>query len=91
MLRLTRIVQTPAQIQLTIDGRLVADQVPLLDGEIGRCLAHATRLVLQLDGVTYIDEAGLALLKRWRGQTVCLRGGSPFVQALLQRAGLTDA
>lgn len=92
MFRLTRTAQTPTTAVLTIDGLLSADQVPLLADEIGRCRQQCTRLILQLDGVGQIDPEGIALLQQWCGADgdpkVVLQGGSPFLRALLHRAGL---
>lgn len=88
MLRLTLMAQTPQQAVLKVDGQITADQVPLLAEEIGRLGQQSACLVLVLDGVAHIDPEGLELLKQWPGPPLRLRGGSPFVRALLSIEGL---
>lgn len=44
--------------------------------------------MLDLQGVQFIDRQGIALLKRWGGEGVVLRDGTPFIQALLAAHGV---
>ena len=88
MLRLTLVAQTPQQAVLNVDGQITADQVPLLAKEIGRLGQQSASLILVLDGVGHIDPEGLDLLKQWSGPPLQLRGGSPFLRALLSSGGL---
>lgn len=87
MLRLTRTAHTV----LTVDGRLTTAHLPLLDAEIAAGLQQAPQLTLRLNGLVHIDAEGLARLKQWCDCGVALEGGSPYVRALLQRAGLETA
>ena len=88
MLRLTVTSQTSREIVLKVEGWITGGQVPLLEEEGTRRLQQAERLVLDLHGVRSIDRAGIALLKRWAGEWLVLRGGSSFIQTLLQTNGL---
>jgi len=91
MLRLTLLSQTAAAVVVAIDGWVCAGDVLLLEQEGMRWLGEAERLVLDLNGLRFIDREGLDLLERWAGkQLVVLRGGSPFVRKLLERRGLTS-
>ena len=76
MLRLTVRTQTPREVVLAVDGRVAGDNVQLLKREGERCQQEAPRLVLDLEGVQSIDEAGLALLRTWSGSGLVLHGGA---------------
>ena len=88
MIRLTIQSQTPEEVVLQVDGWVSGKNVPILEQEGTRLLREAQRLVLDLKGVQFIDEAGIALLQRWSGERLVLRGGSSFIQALLKAHGL---
>ena len=88
MMRLTVHAQTPDAVTLAVHGKVAGPDVEVLEAEGQRHLRAAGRLVLVLDGVQFIDEAGLALLQRWSGPRLEMRGGSPFVRALLSGGGL---
>ena len=84
MLRLTIVSQSVEEIVLKVDGWLAGESVDLLERE-GLChLQEAGRLVLDLEGVRFIDQAGIALLQQWSGERLVLRGGSSFVRMLLK-------
>lgn len=80
--------QNPEETVLIPYGRLAGPEVQLLAQEGQPHLAQAGTLTLDLDGIRFIDDAGVALLQRWLGQGLVLRGGSPFLKALLVAAGL---
>jgi|AP95_1055475.scaffolds.fasta_scaffold23068_1 anti-anti-sigma regulatory factor len=88
MLRLTVRTQTPREVVLAVDGRVAGDNVQLLKREGERCQQEAPRLVLDLEGVQSIDEAGLALLRTWSGSGLVLHGGPAYLRALLAAEGL---
>lgn len=84
MIRLTIQSQTPEEVVLQVDGWVSGKNVPILEQEGTRLLRETERLVLDLKGVQFIDEAGIALLQRWSGERLVLRGGSSFIRALLK-------
>lgn len=88
MLRITLESHTLEEVILAVAGWLAGDDVELMEQEIGRWYQEDRRLVLDLEGVKFIDESGLALLKRWSGKQLVLRGGSGFVRMLLKSDGL---
>ena len=88
MLRMTITAQTAREVVLAVDGKVAGSRVELLEREIRRHLEATGCLVLELDGLQFIDEAGLALLRQWTGRGLVLRGGSTFVQASLVAAGM---
>ena len=88
MLRLTIRSQTPEEVVLAVDGWVSGKNVEILEQEGTRLLQEAKCLVLDLKGVQFIDEVGIALLQRWSGERLVLRGGSWFVRMLLEKHGL---
>lgn len=90
MLRLSLISQSAREVVLAVDGWVAGKEVLLLEEEGDRRLQEAGRLVLELEGVQFIDAAGLALLGRWSGERLVLRGGAMFVRQLLKMHGLVQ-
>lgn len=88
MLRITVVEQTPEQVVVKVEGWLCRENVALLEQEGARWVGEIDRFVLDLSGVRFIDEAGAALLRRWAGEGVVVRGGSAFVQLMLESDGL---
>jgi len=88
MVRLTVISQTREEAALKVEGWVSGTDVGLLEEEGTRLLGESERLVLDLRGVRFIDREGLALLQRWSGERLVLRGASPFVHTRLAKYGL---
>jgi len=90
MLRISVVCQSPAGVVLKLEGWVSREAVGLLREEGHRWLGQEKGLVLDLEGVAFIDRAGLDLLAAWAAGGVKLRGGSLFVRTLLQRRGLAQ-
>jgi len=88
MLRFTLLSQTPVETVLALDGWLMGEDVALLAQEGKRWSQEVSRLVLDLEGVQFVDREGLMLLKRWVEMGMVLRGGIPFIRALLAAHGV---
>ena len=89
MLRITLVSQTPEEAVLQLEGWVDGEEVALLAAEGHRLLQAAQRLVLDLGGIKFIDEAGLALLQGWSsGRRLVLRGGSSYLRTVLATSGL---
>ena len=73
---------------LKIERWVSGEDVNLLDQEGMRGMEEAERLVLDLTDVRFIDDAGIALLQRWSGERLVLRGASLFQRVLLGTRGL---
>ena len=84
MLRVTEISQTSEEAVLRVEGWVAGAGVGLLEKEGVRHLQPNQRLVLDLKGVKFIDQAGLDLLQGWKDKGVVLRNGSVFIQVLLE-------
>ena len=88
MIRLTVISQTNEEVVLKVEGWVSGAEVEILEEEGTRLLQETQRLVLELKGVRVIDREGIALLQRWSGERLVLRGTSPFVRTRLAEHGL---
>lgn len=88
MLRITRVRQTSSDEAYALEGWLVDEQVRVLAETCGGALERGARLILDLEGVRFIDDAGLTLLQRWAEQGLRLHRASDFVGQLLAAYGL---
>lgn len=88
MLRIIVGTEVDHRIELHLAGRIGTDEVNLLDGEIRRLQHDGRLLVLDLEGIQYIDPPGLDLLRHWIGDAMQLRGGSAFICRVLATDGL---
>ena len=99
MMRIDVVSQSPKQVVLKIQGRLVDADVDLLEGEVSRWREQVEHLVVDLKGVQRIDRAGIALLRQWTrekmgqgtgtGLRLSLRDGACFLRTRLEAHGLT--
>ena len=80
--------RTDQMVVLAVYGKVAGEAVELLAQEGTRHRQTGAQLILNLDGVPFIDSAGMALLRRWAERRLTLRGGSPFLKALLTAEGL---
>ena len=88
MIRLSLIAQDSEENVLKLEGEVVREDFTPVAKEIESRLLECRRLVLDLEGVTYIDQTGLGRLKSWVGRGLVLRGGSWFIRELLGSQGL---
>ena len=87
MIRLEVIAQNRTEAVLRVEGWVSGANVRLLQEEGARLLQQSRRLVLDLDGVRFVDRSGLALLRRWSGEHLELRGGSWSIGSGSQAVG----
>ena len=88
MLRINAAAEEGEEIVLEVEGWVAGAGVELLRREGAPYLRTGYRLVLDLEGVRFLDPKGLALLEEWSGEQLELRGGSPFIRMLLRIHGL---
>lgn len=69
--------------ELKVEGRIAGEWVQELAREVGRALAAAPTVVLDMSGVTYVDQAGVDLLRTLRERGAELTECSRFVRVLL--------
>jgi len=79
MLRITLVSHSDETTTLHLAGRVADDAVDLLAAEGDRHLQETQLLVLNLDEVKFIDEAGLAL-RQGCGSSSVLRGAYAYLR-----------
>ena len=85
MLRITVVESSSEAVRLRAEGRVTGPWV----GELRRScdvhgLSDGTRLTLDLADVSFVDAAGIELLKELRSRCVTLLSPSPFVAERLK-------
>ena len=64
MLRISRSATSPSLTTLLVEGRVVAEWVPVLERECWLALQENGHVQLDLSAVTFVDGRGLAALRR---------------------------
>jgi anti-anti-sigma regulatory factor len=82
MLRITR-VNSPGTITLKLEGRLIGPWVDELEAAVGRALADARAVRLDLDNVSFADADGTRTLRKLVDRGVGIAACSNFVAELL--------
>jgi anti-anti-sigma regulatory factor len=83
VLRITRINAKGDPETVKLEGRVTGPWVEELSRTVDTSLAESPRVVLDLSGVTFVDEGGVRLLRTLRERRAELLGGSSFVSSLL--------
>ena len=84
VLRISVVSQNGEEVVLKVEGWVSEENVSVLEEEGERWFRQVSRLVLDLSGVRFIEDAGIELLQRWYGERLTLRDLSPFLHALLE-------
>lgn len=87
MLKITAIPEDNETVTLQLEGRIVREWVDEVRRECERSLAERSRVILDLSGVTFLDDQGIKLLKTLEGDCVRLSRCSTFLAALLKEEG----
>jgi hypothetical protein len=85
MLRITRVNSDDSGATLKIEGKLVGPWVNELMQVCDECLSTGSCPQLDLSAITFIDPAGLALVKRLLAQGFGLTSCSGLVAEFLKR------
>jgi hypothetical protein len=72
-----------SDVILKLEGRLATAWVAELERAIGAAMTGDARVTLDLDGVSFADADGVALVRRAVDRGARLRGGSKFIGALI--------
>lgn len=84
VLRISVVSQNGEEVVLKVEGWVSEENVCVLEEEGERWFRQVRRLVLDLSGVRFMEDAGIELLQRWYGERLILRDLSPFLHALLE-------
>ncbi len=70
---------------LKLEGRLSDSWVDELERVAGVVMTDGAQLTFELDGLSFVDARGVALLRGAAERGAQLTGGSTFVTALMER------
>jgi anti-anti-sigma regulatory factor len=83
MVRIQRIVDRPSEITLSVEGRIVAEWVAVVEDECRQAARETPRVQLDLAAVTFIDARGVEVLRRLVTDGVAVVNCREFIGALL--------
>ena len=81
---MTTVREDEQTITLKLEGRVVGPWVAELEKECKKCLLKKNGLILDLSGVSYIDERGVNMIRRFLGSRIQSVGGSLFLKGLMK-------
>ena len=85
MLRITVVESSSNAVRLRVEGRMTGCWVEELRRSCGlQALSDGIRITLDLADVSFVDAAGVELLKELRSHCVTLLSPSPFVAEQLK-------
>ena len=84
MLRISKAAANPSLVTLRVEGRVVAEWVPVLERECWLALRENGHVRLDLSAVTFVDSRGLAALRRLGANTVEIINCPEFIGDLLR-------
>ena len=84
MLRINKVEGEDGAVTLHVEGKLAGESVAVLEQECRRLVGWAHQVHLELSGVAYVDEDGVALLLGLEGDDVVVYGPSAFVHEQLR-------
>ena len=87
MLRITKVADSPSQITLKLEGKIVSDWVALLECECLTTFREQRRVLLDFAAVTFMSSHGIWMLKRLASEDLLLFNCSAFIEDLLQVGG----
>ena len=84
MLKITAMSVDDETVALKLEGRIVGQWVHEVHRECEKGLAGGSKVILDLSGVTFVDDQGIKVLKALKEDRVLLVRCSPFLSALLE-------
>lgn len=88
MLRITTIWANGSPLTLKLEGKIFAEWVDLLEQECLLRAAQHEEIILDMAGVTYLDDRGITMLRSLPDRYVSLANSSDFVVELLEKGEL---
>ena len=84
MLRISRAAATPSLTTLRVEGRVVAEWVPVLERECWLALQGNGHVQLDLSAVTFVDGGGVAALRHLDAKDLEIVNCPEFIGELLR-------
>ena len=70
---------------LTLEGRLTAAWVDEFDRAVAGAMSDGSWLILNLDGLSFTDDRGAAVIRGAVNRGARVAGGSEFIRALIEQ------
>jgi anti-anti-sigma regulatory factor len=83
MVRIQKIVESPTETTLLVEGRIVSEWVAVVERECRQALRDTPRVQLDLAAVTFIDTRGVEVLRCLVTEGVAIVNCREFIDALL--------
>jgi anti-anti-sigma regulatory factor len=91
MLRITEHKEDERSVRLRLDGTLTDQSFAELETALSqKLLSNGCRIVLDMSGVSFMQEAAANKLAKLRGESLHVVNCSPFIAALLELAARRD-
>jgi ABC-type transporter Mla MlaB component len=84
VLRISRAAATPSLTTLRVEGRVVAEWVPVLERECWLALQGNGHVQLDLSAVTFVDDGGVAALRHLDAKDLEIVNCPEFIGELLR-------
>jgi ABC-type transporter Mla MlaB component len=84
VLRISKAAASPSLATLRVEGRVVAEWVPVLERECRLALQENGHVRLDLSAVTFVDGRGVAALRRLGADAVEIINCPDFIGELLR-------
>ena len=84
MLRISRAAESPSLATLRVEGRVVAEWVPVLERECWLALQENGHVRVDLSAVTFVDGRGVAALRHLGENDVEIVNFPEFIGELLR-------
>jgi anti-anti-sigma regulatory factor len=91
MLKVTLLEEDERAVILKLEGRITGQWVHELERECERHLNKHRKLILDVSGITFVDDQGIKMLRTVVGDRVELIRCSLFLSGLLNNGGSTKA
>jgi ABC-type transporter Mla MlaB component len=84
VLRISRAAESPSLATLRVEGRVVAEWVPVLERECWLALQENLHVQLDLSAVTFVDRRGVAALRHLGANALEIVNCPEFIGELLR-------
>ena len=84
MFKVTSDLRSGMGLTLRLEGRLTAAWVDEFARELGSAMKRSAKVTLNLDGLSFADDRGVAVIRHAIDRGVRCAGGSQFIGALIQ-------
>ncbi len=85
MLRITKLMDSPFEVTLKLEGKIVSDWVDLLEKEIRNQLNQGRSVKLDCSGINFVDAKAVELLRMIAGEKLKIVHPTALIQDLMEK------